>query len=542
MKSSSSSPTKSTTPAEVLISGALDKEALQSFQTYPGFKVRYVPDLARAELLKLTSTAHVLVTRSETDVDREMIDASPKLKVIARAAVGVGNIDIDYATEKGILVINTPGKNTNSAAEMTMGLMLAMFRNIPQAHAEVKGGGWDRHRFTGRELRGKRIGIVGLGNVGHRVAKFALGFDMEVFAYDPYISPDVFVRHGAKAMSSLLALASAVDVLTLHVPLNKETKGMITAEVLAAMPPNGWLINAARGGIVSEADLVAALSSGHLAGAGIDTWETEPKPRKDLLSHPHVIGAPHIGASTTEAQLAIGKTVYEQVVKAMEGSVVDYPVNLPEVAVIDHPLLKTYAVLAEKLGSLVGQILNFNPTQVFMSYRGNLAGLDHSIVRLSWMKGYASQVVDDYVSFVNVTSHMEKMGIRIIEKEDPTFASYKSALKCEVAGADGQRLTVGGVVFDDRYLRISLINDFYFEVEPEGHLLLIENHDRPGVIGDVGQFLGSKGINIDTFELSRNKRGGKAMAMIRIDSEMPVDCVREMGAINNVTKVRAVLL
>lgn len=530
------------TIAEVLITGALEADALVQFQKYRGFHVHYHPDCSRSDLLKLTAEAHVLVTRSETNVDREVIDASPKLKVIARAAVGVGNIDIDYATEKGILVINTPGKNTNSAAEMTMALLLALLRNVPQAYVEIKKGGWDRHRFTGKELRGKRIGIVGLGNVGHRVAKFAQGFDMEVFAYDPYISPEVFVRYGVKAVDSLKDLATRVDILTLHVPLNKETKGMVTADVLQAMPKGSYLLNAARGGIVGETDLLAALNSGQIAGAGIDTWETEPKPNRDLIAHDRVIGAPHIGASTIEAQVAIGRTIFEQCVKAVEGAVVDYPVNLPDVAVIDHPLLKAYAVLAEKLGSMVGQILRFNPNQVLMSYRGNLAGLDHTIVRMSWMKGYAAQVVDGFVSFVNVTSHFDKMGIRIFEKEDPSFAGYKSAIKCEVVGADGQKLTIGGIVFDDSYLRISLVDDFYFEVAPEGYLVLLENHDRPGVIGDVGHFLGSKGINIDSFELSRNKRGGMAMALIRVDSEMTAEHVREMEQIRNVTRVRSVHL
>lgn len=530
------------TVSEILITGALDAEALRMFQGYSHFQVHYHPDCSRQDLLKLTSTAQVLVTRSETNVDREVIDASPKLKVIARAAVGVGNIDIEYATEKGILVINTPGKNTNSAAEMTLGLLLSLFRKLPQAYWEIKNGGWDRHRFTGIELRDKRLGIVGLGNVGHRVAKFAHGFDMEVLAYDPYISPEVFVRNGVTAVDSLKELASRVDIITLHVPLNKETKGMITADVLGALPKGSYLINAARGGIVAERDLLAALNTGQLAGVGIDTWETEPKPSKELVAHAKVIGAPHIGASTVEAQVAIGRTIFEQCVKAVEGSVVDYPVNLPGVAVIDHPLLKAYAVLAEKLGSMVGQILRFNPTQVLMSYRGNLAGLDHTIIRMSWMKGYAAQVVDGFVSFVNVTSHFDKMGIRIFEKEDPAFEGYKSALKCEVIGTDGHKLTIGGIVFDDRYLRISLVDDFYFEVEPEGNIVLLENHDRPGVIGDVGHFLGSKGINIDSFELSRNKRGGMAMALIRVDSELTTDQVREMEQLANVTKVRSVHL
>ncbi len=527
---------------KVLITGALHEGAIAGFKSRRDFDVQYAPDCTRAALLEAVPTAHVLVTRSETDVDKQVMDAAPELKVIARAAVGVGNIDIEYATKKGILVINCPGKNTNSAAELTLSLMLAMLRNVPQAQETMKKGGWDRHRFAGRELRGKRIGIVGLGNVGHRVAKFARGFDMEVFAYDPYIAPQVFERHQAKPFSDLREMLKVTDMLTVHVPLNKETKNMITGEMLDLMPAGSWVVNAARGGIIGEKELAPRLRSGHIAGAGIDTWETEPKVSPELLAMDNVWCTPHIGASTLEAQIAIGETILRQVEKAVEGGVVDYPVNLPQIGIIESPMLKAYAVLAEKLGSLVGQILGFNPTTVSFSYRGDLAKLDHSIVRLSFFKGYAAQVVDGHVSFVNVETHIEKLGLRWVESTDPEFQSYKSALKVRVSGTDGKELTVGGVVFDDRVMRLSLINDFYFEVEPTGDFILLENNDRPGVIGDVGHFLATRGINIDSFNLSRNKKGGRAMAVIRIDSALSAENVAAMQAIKNVIQVNAASL
>ncbi len=525
---------------QVVITGHLHESAIAGFRQNPDFEVTYSPDCDRAEVLRLVKKANVLVTRSETDVDREVIEQAPELKVIARAAVGVGNIDIEFATSKGILVINCPGKNTNSAAELTLGLLLGMFRNLPQAQETMKKGGWDRHRFSGRELRGKRIGIVGIGNVGHRVAKFAHGFDMEVFGYDPYVSPQVFERYGVKPFSSLKEMLKQTDILTVHVPLNKETKGMVTSAELDVMPNGSFIVNAARGGVIVEKDLVKHLNSGHIAGAAIDTWETEPKVNPDLLNHQHVWCSPHIGASTLEAQIAIGQTVLEQVEKAVSGHVVDYPVNLPQVAVIDNPLLKAYAVLAEKLGSLIGQYLDFNPSSVSISYRGDLATLDHSIVKLSLMKGYAAKVVDGYVSFVNVESHFKTLGLTITEDKDPGFASYKSALKVKVLGPNGKTLTVGGVVFDDRYGRISLINDFYFEVDPAGDLVIIENEDQPGVIGDVGHFMAGHGINIDSFALSRNRKGGKAMAIITTDSKVSGEQVERLRQIKNVVNARLV--
>lgn len=527
---------------KVLITGALHESALLQFRSNPKLDVAYHPDCDRRTLLSHLPSCQVLVTRSETDVDREVIDAAPALKVIARAAVGVGNIDINYATERGILIINCPGKNTNSAAELTLALLLGMLRNVPQAHATVKGGGWDRHRFSGRELRGKRIGIVGLGNVGHRVAKFAHGFDMQVFAYDPYIAPSVFEQNGAKHVATLKELASQVDVLTLHVPLNKETKGMITSEVMAAMPRGSWIVNAARGGVYREKDIIPFLKEGHLAGLAVDTFEVEPKVDAELVALPNVWVSPHIGASTEEAQVAIGETVYAQVVKALEGGVVDYPVNLPQVGVITDEKVRAYAVLAEKLGSLAAQIIGFNPQTVEMKYRGDLAGLDHSLVRLSFMKGYASRVVNDFVSFVNAESHIARLGLKIQDREEPSFDSYRSALKIHLSGADGNALTVGGIVFDDLLPRLSLINDFYFEAEPSGHLILVENEDKPGVIGDLGHFLGFKGINIATFELSRNRRGGKAMAVIRTDQDLSNSDAAEMKQIRNLIHVHRAFL
>jgi len=527
---------------KVLITGALHDEAVQRFKSNVELDITYQPDPARSQLLELIKDAAVLVSRSETTVDKELIDAAPQLKIVARAAVGVGNIDTDYATEKGILVINCPGKNTNSAAELTLALLLGMFRNVPQAHQKMKSGGWDRHMFSGNELRGKKIGIVGLGNVGHRVAKFAKGYDMEVFAYDPYISPTVFQQNHCEPCKDLKELAEKVDILTVHVPLNKETKGMVDNAILAAMQKGSFVVNAARGGVIAEQDLVEALNSGHIAGAALDTFENEPQPLPDLINHDKVWCTPHIGATTLEAQLAIGHTIYEQVEKAVEGGVVDYPINLPQVGVIDNPLLKSYAVLAEKLGSLVGQIIDFNPVSVDMSYRGNIAGEDQSLVRLGFMKGYAGQVVDGFVSYVNAEKSFEKLGISVNEKEDPVFESYKSALKIWVNGSGNKKLTVGGVVFDDKYLRITLVNDFYFEIEPNGELILVNNRDVPGVIGDVGHYLASNQINIDTFALSRNRKGGSAMALLKVDSELDAAQKKGMLGIKNVTSVKTVTL
>lgn len=527
---------------KVLVTGALHPLAIEGFKKLTEVELVYKPDVPFEQFKGELHNTHVLVSRSETDVDRRLIDAAPQLKIVARAAVGVGNIDLDYATEKGILVMNTPGKNTNSAAELSLGLMLAMLRRIPEAQNTVKAGGWDRHLFSGYELRGKKVGIVGLGNVGHRVARFCLSFDAEVYAYDPYIASSVFTKNNVVPITSLDELATLSDILTLHVPKNKETTRMIDRGILEALGPRGYLVNAARGGIVDEGDLLWALNEGIIAGAAIDTFDQEPKPLPALVQHPNVWCTPHIGASTEEAQIAIGQTVVEQIRKALEGGVVDYHVNLPNVGVIDKQILKAYSTLAEKLGSITGQVLDFNPSVVQFQYRGDIAELDNSIIRLSWMKGYVSQVVDDYVSFVNVNKHIERMGIEISESLDPSFSSYNSALKVIIRGAQGQQLTIGGVVFEERHLRLTLFNDFHFEVEPSGYMLFIENLDRPGVIGDVGQYLAKRQINISSFNLSRNKKGGKAMAVVSVDSQPTAEDLKELSELANVESAKALLL
>jgi D-3-phosphoglycerate dehydrogenase len=525
----------------VLITGKLHDIALQMLRRDPALRIEDRPDCPKDYILTHGKNVNILVTRSETTVDKEIMDACPELRFIFRAAVGVGNIDLPYATQKGILVVNVPGKNTNSAAEMTMALLLSMLRNVVPAQTHMKSGGWDRHRFNGKELRGKSVGIVGLGNVGHRVAKFCQGFDMPVFAYDPYISPKVFAKYGVKLCPTLKDLASHVDILTLHVPLNQETKGMITSEVLSAMKKGSYLVNAARGGIVREKDLLNVLETGHLAGVALDTFESEPNPLPELIAHPKVWCSPHIGASTDEAQIAIGETVADQILKVIKGGVADHPVNLPEIGIQQEPIIAAYSVLAEKLGSMVGQILTFNPRKIVLAYRGDIAKRDHAMIRLSWMKGYVSHIVDDYVSFVNVKRYFEGMEIKLEEREDDEFTAYKSAIKVTIEG-DDEQLEVGGVVFDDRYLRLTLINDFYFEVEPSGPALIVENFDRPGVVGNVGSFLAQHGINISSFHLSRNKKGGMAMSIINIDGELKGPDLAAMKKLENIKNVKCMVL
>ncbi len=524
----------------VLITGKLHPLALSVFAAAGDIEPDYQPDLPHEEILSIIGPYHAIVSRSETAVTRELIDRASNLKVIARAAVGIGNIDVDYATEKGILVINTPGKNTNSAAELAMGLLVASMRNIISAHATMQATHWDRHKFSGRELMGKTIGIIGLGNVGHRMARFARAFDMEVIAYDPYISDDVFEAHNVHKVS-LEELLSTSDVVTIHTPQTPETRNMIDRNQFSLMKEGVVVINTARGGLINEEALLEGLRSGKVAAAGIDTWTVEPPRNNPFRDMPQVVMTPHIGASTGEAQLRIAESIADQTLRALRDEVVDFPVNMPSVKVLTNPRAKYYIVLAEKLGSFAVQSLDFNPRQVKVTYRGELTSEEGAMIRRAFLKGFLKNTAEETITFVNAEQKAAERQIRVVEVDDPHFTDYQSAVKFIVSDHE-QSFTIGGVVLGENNYRLSLVNGFSFEVIPDGHLLSLVNSDRPGVIGQVGTLLGNRGINISQFELSRNMPGGQAMALIRIDTPADKEVLEGLRAIENIISVRNIII
>ena len=518
---------------EVLITGKLHERGLADLRAIPDVSVRYHPDCPVEQLHELVRNCQVLVTRSETNIDRALIDRASRLRIIGRAAVGVANIDLEYATSKGILVVNCPGKNTNAAAELTFALIISMVRNVHAAATHVQQGGWDRHRFKGRELRQRKIGVVGLGHVGHRVCKFAHGFDMEVYGYDPYLSQARFAQYEVKRIDSLAELADICEILSVHVPLNTETRGMIDRNIMRKLGEHGMLINAARGDVIAKEDLLQALEQDEIGWVGLDTWHDEPHIDARLRTHAKVFGTPHIGASTEEAQLAIGITIAEQVRKAIVGGVVDFPVNVPYSTVIDSSLHRAFAVLAEKLGSLVGQIVTTTPTHVKIKYSHELGSFP--LLRLSWINAFLQQTVDDYVSIVNCEAHLQRLGIQL--EEETCALTPRTSMEVVVSDADNNSTAVGGVVFDEEKPRLAHIDHFKFEIKPNGRFLLLRNRDLPGVLGDAGSFLATEKVNIGSVFLSRQRRTASAMAMIEIDSALSQDALQRMLSINNVLSV-----
>ncbi len=521
----------------VLITGKIHSIGVEKLQKEPDLEADFRPDMPIDEIMKIIAPYHCIIVRSETPVKRELIDAAKELKVIAVAAVGVTNIDVEYATKKGILVVNTPGKNTNSAAELTIALLLAVTRKLAQAHETMQHLGWDRHRFQGMELMGKTIGVIGLGNVGHRVARFARGFEMRVLAYDPYIADEVFERHGAEK-TDLETLIRESDIVTVHTPKNKETTGMIGAAQIAKMKSGVVIINAARGGIVSEPALLDALKSGHVAGAGIDTWEYEPPKKNPFHDLPNVVMSPHIGASTAEAQVRVAESIAIQIPRALRGGIVDYPVNMPQIRVLEGDLMTSYTVLAEKLGTFAAQFMDWIPQRLQITYRGSIARHDCTLLRLAFLKGFLKNSLE-YVSYVNAEDRANTIGLKVEAAGDPGFTDYESEVRYGFK-SEGHEFNIGGVVFSGPHPRISLVDGFEFEVEPEGTFLAIRSKDRLGVVSGISSLLDKYKIQIDSFEFSHSKQRKRSMFLIRVRKNVGDDVVDEIRKHEHITMARKI--
>ncbi|PCJ63297.1 MAG: phosphoglycerate dehydrogenase [Planctomycetota bacterium] len=523
---------------KVLITGKINEIGLKIFENDASVEVDYKPDYPYAKILKIIENYDCILSRSETAITKELIEKGTKLKLIARAAVGIENIDIDCATKNGILVINTPAQNTNSAAELTMAIILSASRNVIGAHNKMKEGGWDRHNFTGSELLDKRIGIIGLGNVGHRVAKFARGFDMEVIAYDPYLADSKFEEFGAKK-TDLKELLRTSDIVSLHVPKVPETIGMIGKNEIELMKDDVILVNAARGGIIQEDHLIDALKNNKIKFACLDTFEIEPMNNAVLRSFQNVVLTPHIGASTIEAQKRIATTIATQTIRGLHDEIVDSPVNMPKVSIMEDSPVRAYSVLTEKLGVLANILTDFVPEKIDFQYRGELAHQETSLLKLSFLKGLLGKSTDYPVTFVNAESLAESKGIQIQHENDEQFSAYNSAIKIKIS-KPGHSFTVGGIVFERRFQRITLINEFYFEVDAEGILLSITNEDKPGVVGNVGSLLANLNINIQQMDLSRNRNDGKAMSFISIDKQLSKEAITQLKELPHILDVKVI--
>lgn len=495
------------------------------------------------ELLKAVADCEGLVVRSETKVTAGVMDAARNLRVIGRAGVGVDNIDVPGATARGIVVMNAPDGNTITTAEHTFALLIALARNVPQADISLKASKWERKKFIGAELQGKTLGIVGLGRVGRAVASRARGFGMKIVAHDPFIAAEQ-VRELEIESASLDEVFSRADFLTVHTPLKNETRGIVGREAFAKMKTGARVINCARGGLVDEAALYEAITSGKIAGAALDVFEQEPPPADNpLLGLNQVIVTPHLGASTTEAQEGVAFTVAEQMRDYLLSGALRGAVNVPALGAKELAVLQPYLALAEGLGRVQAQLVDSAVREVRIDFAGELVDVDAAPVTRAFLAGLL-RAVSARVNVVNAFLIAEERRITVTTSYTRS-TNAPAAIRTHIVSESGEQ-SVSGTVFTatggNREGRITEINDFRIEAIPRGHLLVMHNRDVPGVIGRIGTILGDRGINISEFHLGRRERAGEAMSVIEIDAPLDEKTLGEIRSFAPVISARQVEL
>ncbi len=517
---------------KILISDPVDQKCMEILKD-AGFEVDFKPGISKEDLTKIIQQYHGLVVRSETKATAELISQMNKMEVIGRAGTGVDNIDLDAATRKGIIVMNTPGGNTISTAEHTMALMLSMFRNIPQANLSLRSGKWDRKSFKGTELYGKVIGIIGLGKIGREVASRSKAFGMKVVGYDPVLSADIANKMGIE-LFDIDEIFSQSDLITVHVPLSDETKHLINSDSLKKCKDGVKIINCARGGIINEEDLLIGLESGKVSSAAFDVYEIEPPDLKSkLLNHSRVVCTPHLGASTEEAQIKVAIQIAEQIVDLFKNDRISGAVNASSIEASSNKELSSYVRLAEDLGLLQAQMINGQLKQVNLNYSGELLHSSTNLLSTAIMKGFLSRMRTETVNYINAPFFSREMGIEVNETKTGANTNYKNLLHVEFV-TEKERHSLSGTVFGNNEIRLVNVDGFYLELKPEGDMLFYSNVDRPGVLASVGKILAEANINIAGLSLGRLGKGQKAITVINVDSPINKDILKRISEIQGV--------
>src|SRR3974390_815548 len=517
---------------KVLISDALSPAAVQIFRDR-GIDADFQPNLGKdkEKLAEIIGNYDGLAIRSATKATAKIIEKAAKLKVIGRAGIGVDNVEIPAATAKGIIVMNTPFGNSITTAEHAITLMLALAREIPQADASTQAGKWEKNRFMGVEITGKTLGVIGCGNIGSIVAERALGLKMKVIAFDPFLSPERAVDLGVEKID-LDELFKRSDFITLHTPLTEKTRNIIDAAAIAKMRKGVRIINCARGGLVDEQALRAALESGHVAGAAFDVFVTEPATENVLFGHPNVVCTPHLGASTTEAQENVALQVAEQMSDYLLRGAITNAVNFPSISAEEAPKLKPFIALAEKLGSFAGQLTETGLAKVQIAYEGAVAQMNTKALTSSALAGLLRPMLGD-VNTVSAPVVAKERGIIVEEVTREMPEDYESLITVKVT-TERQSRHVSGTVFADGRPRIVNIKGIRMDAEFGPSMVYITNLDKPGFIGKFSSTMGEAGINIAPFHVGRDKPGGDAVALIEIDGEMPPAVLEKVRALPQV--------
>jgi D-3-phosphoglycerate dehydrogenase len=532
----------------VLVAETLANEGREILVREADIEIDERPALSAAELVREIGNYDALIMRSGTKVTADVIAAATRLKVIGRAGIGVDNIDVAAATRRGIVVMNTPGGNNVTTAEHTISLMLACARYIPQANASLRAGKWERSKFTGSEVTGKTLGVIGLGNIGRIVADRALGLQMKVIAFDPFVTADK--KPMGVELASFDDVLARSDFVTLHVPLTSDTRNLIDAAAIARMKPGVRIINCARGGIVDEAALAEAVKSGHVAGAALDVFAEEPPPPgSELVALPQVVATPHLGAATGEAQTNVAIAIAEQVVAFLKRGAITSAVNMPAITPEQRELLGPFLILGEKLGSLACQLSNVDrrsgggaPVSVAIEYRGDVAEYGTKTVTAAILRGLLVHILGDELNYVSAPVIARERGIDVSETISTHPADFRNRVGVRVSFSSGAKHEVAGAVFGRSTMRLVKLNDFFLEAVPDGYILMLYNRDVPGVVGKVGTLLGAHRVNIAGLELGRERIGGQAVSLFHVDDPVPESVLAELRKVPEIISAALIRL
>ena len=523
---------------KVLVADPIAPEGIEILKKHAEVDVK--TGLKPEELISIIGEYEGLMVRSETKVTAKVIEAGKKLQVIARAGVGIDNIDVEAATQRGIVVVNAPTANTMAAAEHSVALMLALARHIPQAHDSLKSGAWKRQNFVGVEVRNKTLGIVGLGNVGSEVARRVQGFQMRVLGYDPYVSPE-HARNLRVELVPLDQIIREADFITLHLPLTPQSKNMIGAKELSIMKPTVRIINCARGGLIDEEALDQALRDGKVAGAALDVFAQEPPKDSPLLKNEKVIVTPHLGASTQEAQANVAIDAAEQIISVLNGQPVRYAVNAPLISAEMMPILAPYLRVATAVGRMIAQLGEGQMSSIDIGYEGEISKYDLTAVKAAVIGGLLQEISEERINVVNANLVAKRRGLRVTEHKDSACENYASLITVAVTTSAGVAICAGTVMRGE--LHIVRVNDYWIDIVPKGGYFLFSDHrDRPGIIGAVGNVTGSSDINVSSMQLARLKPRGQALMVLELDETLNEAQIKQILAIPDIYTAKLVKL
>lgn len=521
---------------KVLVTDGISDSGLKSLFEHPNFTVERQPTLPAEELKNIIGEYEALIVRSQTKVTEDLLQYADRLKVIARAGVGVDNIDINASTRKGIIVINAPGANTIAATEHTLAMILSLARKIPQAHQKTAAGEWDRNSFKGVELYKKTLGVIGMGKIGTEVAKRAKSFGMNILGYDPYLTEERAKKLGmTKANLDLIARES--DFITLHTPLTNDTKGLVNENFLSKTKKGVRFINVARGGLIDEKALVQAIETGHVAGAALDVFEQEPAVNPELLGNPNIIVTPHLGASTVEAQEKVAQEVSAEIIDILETQSIRNAVNMPQMSGETQQKMQPYLLLGEQIGQLVVQLLKHAPSKIEINYYGDLIDEDTELLTRTMIKGILGYHLSDSVNLINAFHLLKEQGVSYNVQKNATNKGFANYLELSISkGAESAK--IGATVLNGYGARIVKINDSRIDVRPEKHLLYVKHQDVPGMIGKVGSLLGDYQINIGTMQVGRTAVGGEAIMVLTLDKKLSPEVIRMLTMIHGLEEAQ----